>query len=57
MTRTEIVAYRASESLVFGGQVHKSLDVYKNLNYHCDWYRNITLECYRFCPNNGVHLK
>jgi len=57
MTRTEIGAYRASDSLVFGGQVHKSLDVDKNLNYHCHWVKNITLECCRFCPTNGVHLK
>jgi hypothetical protein len=27
MTRAEIGAYKVSESLVFGGQVHKSLDV------------------------------
>jgi len=56
MTRTEIGAYRASDSLVFGGQVHKSLDVDKNLNYHCHWVKNITLECCRFCPTNGIHL-
>ena len=31
---------------------HRNNDAYgvdKKLNYHCDWYR--------FCLNNGVHLK
>ena len=57
MDRAKIDAYRASESLVFGGQLYKSLDVDKNLNKHGDWYKNITLECYRFCPNKGVHFR
>lgn len=56
MTRAEIGAYRASESLVFGGQLHKSFEVNNNLNYHYHWVKNTTLECYRFCPTNGVHL-
>lgn len=56
MTRAEIGAYRASKSLAFGGLLHKSFDVNKNLNYHCHWVKNITLERYRFCPTNGVHL-
>lgn len=56
MDRAEIVAYTASKSLVFGGQRRKFQNVEKYWNFHYDWDKNITLECSRFCPNNGVHL-
>ena len=57
MRQIKIDAYTASKSFVFGGQKLKGTASNKNWNLCGKWVKNITLECYRFCPTNGVHLK
>ena len=41
MHRVEIVAYTASESLVFGASMHKLQTRLKKLNFNCRWSKKI----------------
>lgn len=41
MHRVEIVAYMASESLVFGGVIIKNHIGYKNRIFNCRWSKKI----------------